>query len=47
VISTVRSSRKTNNNGGIGFLVDERRMNVAITRAKYVLLVIGNAITLA
>ena len=44
VISTVRSR---NDNGGIGFLIDERRMNVAITRAKYVLIVIGNAITLA
>jgi hypothetical protein len=28
--------------GGIGFLADIRRMNVGITRAKYLLLVVGN-----
>jgi superfamily I DNA and/or RNA helicase len=31
----------------IGFLSDERRMNVAITRAKFVLVIIGNSNTLA
>lgn len=35
IISTVRT-------GGIGFLRDYRRMNVAITRAKHFLWVVGN-----
>ena len=42
LISTVRS----NENGEIGFLGDERRMNVAITRAKRKLIVIGDSATL-
>jgi hypothetical protein len=43
IISTVRS----NDYGSIGFLSDTRRMNVAITRAKYGLFIIGNAVTLS
>ncbi|CAI5724085.1 unnamed protein product [Hyaloperonospora brassicae] len=42
VFSCVRSSRR----GGIGFLRDVRRLNVAITRARYCLYVIGNVSTL-
>ncbi|KAI1650193.1 P-loop containing nucleoside triphosphate hydrolase protein [Daldinia loculata] len=38
VLSCVRS----NDNQGIGFLSDPRRMNVALTRAKYGLVIIGN-----
>jgi predicted DNA helicase len=43
VISLVRS----NPNGEIGFLADIRRMNVALTRARRKLLIIGDSATLA
>merc|ERR1719499_426904 len=39
IFSCVRSNGKKN----IGFLSDTRRINVAITRAKYALWIIGNA----
>ncbi len=42
VINCVRS----NETGSLGFLADERRVNVAITRAKHYLFVIGNSQTL-
>jgi len=42
-ISLVRS----NSEGNIGFLKDYRRMNVAMTRAKKKLVVIGDSATLA
>jgi len=43
VISLVRSNAK----GELGFLADERRMNVALTRARRKLLVIGDSATLS
>ena len=42
-ISLVRS----NNNGDIGFLKDYRRMNVAMTRAKKKLVIIGDSATIS
>ena len=42
IFSCVRS----NSNGSLGFLTDTRRLNVALTRAKYGIIVIGNPTTL-
>ncbi|TID23208.1 hypothetical protein CANINC_003225 [Pichia inconspicua] len=39
IMSLVRS----NNDGTIGFMTDERRMNVALTRAQYSMILVGNA----
>ena len=41
IISCVRANDHDNKNVKIGFLNDERRLNVAITRAKYMLFIIG------
>jgi superfamily I DNA and/or RNA helicase len=43
ILSTVRSNR----NGGIGFLRDWRRLNVALTRAKLASLIVGDLDTLS
>ena len=42
IISTVRSNLR----GNIGFVADPRRMNVALTRARYSLIMIGDSNTL-
>ena len=42
IISLVRSNRE----GDIGFLADTRRMNVALTRPRRKLIVIGDSATL-
>lgn len=38
---------RSNTNGEIGFLADERRLNVALTRARHRLVVIGDSATLS
>lgn len=45
-VSVVRAKEERSTSSGVGFLQDYRRMNVALTRAKYACWVIGHAKTL-
>lgn len=47
IISCVRSASSGSGLGTIGFLQDERRINVAISRAKQVLHLVGSRKTFA
>jgi superfamily I DNA and/or RNA helicase len=42
----VRSNKLNTLQGSLGFLIDERRLNVAITRPRHFLFYIGNSETL-
>jgi len=46
VFNCVRSNNIKNEIGSLGFVTDERRVNVAITRARHFLVVVGNSKTL-
>lgn len=46
IFNCVRSNDIESSTGALGFLTDLRRLNVAITRPKHFLLVVGNAKTL-
>lgn len=47
IFNCVRSNNEGMLEKSLGFLLDERRLNVAITRPKYFLMIIGNAKTLS
>ena len=47
ILSLVRSNQAKSATSRLGFLVDERRFNVAITRFQYELIIVGNQETLS
>jgi len=46
IFNCVRSNFESMIEKSLGFLLDERRLNVAITRPKFFLMVVGNSRTL-
>lgn len=46
LFNCVRSNNSSSLQGSLGFLMDERRLNVAITRPQHFLVIVGNAATL-
>ena len=46
IFNCVRSNCHLNIQSSLGFLMDERRLNVAITRPRHFLIVVGNTSTL-
>ena len=46
IFNCVRSNYESHIEKSLGFLLDERRLNVAITRPKYFLMIVGNSKTL-
>lgn len=46
IFNCVRSNFSSSLQGSIGFLADERRLNVAITRPRHLLMIVGNSETL-
>ena len=47
IFNCVRSNFSQTLQGSLGFLTDYRRLNVAITRPRHFLIIVGNAPTLA
>jgi len=46
IFNCVRSNYETIIEKSLGFLLDERRLNVALTRPKFFLMIVGNSRTL-
>lgn len=47
IFNCVRANSSINIQSSLGFLTDQRRLNVAITRPKHMLIIVGNAKTLS